>query len=99
MGDDSLRLDGSKKGEGFFGPMQTSDGRYATELSLGFNFDGKNVLAPALVPTLNWEEISLLLAGKKPTEAIIKKAAGHARKRMYLGISPFARDGEGGQYP
>ncbi|MFA6717450.1 MAG: hypothetical protein WCS15_00015 [Prevotella sp.] len=88
------RADGTQKGKGYFGELKRPDGKISTELSIGVNFDGKEVEIPSLVPTLTQEEIKYLLNGGKPTEAIIQKAVDHAKKRMANGRSPFAQDGE-----
>ena len=86
-----LREDGTPKGQGWFGPLPMKDnsGKIATELSLGFDFGGKQVLAPALVPYLTPEEVTHLLSGKKATPEIVNKAAEHAKMRMKQGLSPF----------
>lgn len=84
------RTDGTPKGTGYFGELQRPDGKVSTELSLGVNFDGKDVLIPALVPTLTKSEVDYLLSGKQPTKAIIDKAVAHARQRLTAGKSPFA---------
>ena len=50
---------------------------------------GNEVLFPLLVPTLTKDEISLLLSGKRSSDAIFRKAIEHARKRISEGLSPF----------
>ena len=35
------RVDGAKKGEGFFGKINRPDGKVSTELSVGFDIDGQ----------------------------------------------------------
>ena len=89
-----LRLDGTPKGLGFFGKLKRPDGGISTEISVGIEMDGKEVLIPALVPTLDQSEIDTLLKmklGKEPIpRSIIVKAAEHARSRMNKGLSPFA---------
>jgi len=84
------RADGTEKGEGYFGKLDRPDGKISTELSIGVELDGKEVEIPSLVPTLTEEEKQYLLDGNEPTEAIIKKAVEHAKKRMAEGKSPFA---------
>ncbi len=93
-----LRADGTKKGPGFLGELKRPDGKVSTEISIGVELDGKETEIPTLVPTLTKDEIKHLLSGKKPTEAIVKKAVKHARERIALGKSPFqeAAQGEGG---
>lgn len=77
------------KGPGFLGTLQRPDGDISTELSVGINLDGKEIEVPALVPTLEQNEIDYLLGGGEPTDAIIGKAAEHARMRIGEGRSPF----------
>jgi len=85
-----------QKGLGFLGSLPTTDGtgRTSTELSIGVNFDGKETEIPSLVPTLNQSEIDFLLAGNKPTKAIVDKAVEHAKTRMSQGKNVFAQEGE-----
>lgn len=89
-----LRPDGTKKGSGYFGVLKRPDGKVSTELSIGVEFDGKETLIPALVPTLTKNEIDYLLASNKPTKEIIQKAVEHAKQRITEGKSPFAQEGE-----
>lgn len=84
-----IRNDNTPKGRGYFGELKTKNGNVATELSIGVNFDGKETEIPALVPTLNKEEIDHLLNGGKPTKEIVDKAVEHAKERMSSGLSPF----------
>lgn len=84
------RADGTPKGNGFLGPLQTKDGRVSTEISIGVQIDGKEVEIPTLVPGLTKKEIDSLLAGERPSDAIVDKAVEHAKKRMAAGKSPFA---------
>ncbi len=94
MADFGNREDGTKKSTGYFGVLPRPDGSVSTELSIGVNFDGKEHLIPALVPTLNKDEINYLLSGKKPTNEIVDKAVEHARIRISQGKSPFASSNE-----
>ena len=93
------RADGTMKGNGYFGPLKMPDGRVATEIGVGVNFDGKEVEVPSLVPTLTRQEVDYLVGGGKPTPEIVKKAADHAVQRMKAGKSPFAQEGEQGALP
>ncbi|MFA5354947.1 MAG: hypothetical protein WC291_12015 [Thermodesulfovibrionales bacterium] len=88
------RVDGTPKGNGFFGPLKRPDGKVSTELSVGITLDGKETQIPVLVPTLTGQEVDFLLAGNKPTSLIIQKAIAHARERIAQGKSPFAEEGE-----
>lgn len=89
LSDMGKRMDGSRKGYGFFGPLLGSDG-VSTELSFDFDFGGQNIHAPLLVPGLSREEINHLLSGQQPTEAIYGKAVQHALSRRLVGRNPFA---------
>lgn len=93
------RADGTMKGNGYFGPLKMPDGRVATEIGVGVNFDGKEVEVPSLVPTLTRQEVDYLVGGGKPTPEIVKKAVDHAVQRMKAGKSPFAQEGEQGALP
>lgn len=84
-----LREDGTPKGSGWLGPLPTSTGETATEISMGVNFDGQERLIPLLVPTLDESEIGHLLGGNEPTQSIFDKAIEHARERIGAGQSPF----------
>jgi ribosomal protein L5 len=61
----------------------------ATEISIGVNVDGKEVLIPSLVPGLNQQEIDHLLSGQKPTPTIVRKAVEHYKKRKQQGLGAF----------
>lgn len=84
------RLDGSQKGNGYFGPIKRPDGAVSTELSFDFDQDGKNIAAPLLVPTLSLDEINHLMSGAKPTDAIYDKATAHALDRIKAGKPTWA---------
>ena len=45
----SLRPDGTFKGQGYYGEIPTKDGRVMTELTTGFEIDGEEVEIPLLV--------------------------------------------------
>ncbi len=91
-----LREDGTPKGLGYFGVLRSKDGRHdvSSELSADSIINGKRLFYPLLVPTLNRDEIDLLLSGAKPTDAIYDKAIEHAFQRIKAGKSPFAGEGE-----
>tara|TARA_R110002167_G_C12306379_1_gene617702 strand:+ start:75 stop:509 length:435 start_codon:yes stop_codon:yes gene_type:complete len=87
--------DNGQKGTGFFGKMVRPDGNISTELSVGVEIDGKEVLVPSLVPTLTQDEINqVLTTGGVPSKTIAMKAADHARNRISQGLSPFWQEGE-----
>ena len=85
----NLREDGTKKGGGFLGTLKRPDGNISTELSIGVNVDGEEILIPSLVPTLSPGEIDFLLEGNKPTNEIIDKAVNHAMDRKKKGLGYF----------
>uniref|UniRef100_A0A6H1ZG35 Uncharacterized protein n=1 Tax=viral metagenome TaxID=1070528 RepID=A0A6H1ZG35_9ZZZZ len=97
---DSLRRDGTPKGQGWLGPLKRPDGRVATELSVGVEINGKETDIPTLVPTLDKNEIDFLLNSevdpkiwKTPTGSkIMRKAYDHAIKRISEGKGPFIED-------
>lgn len=84
------RLDGTPKGNGYFGPIKRPDGDVSTELSFDFDQDGRNIAAPLLVPTLSIDEINHLLSGAKPTDSIYDKAQNHALERIKAGKPTWA---------
>lgn len=89
--DDSLRPDGTRKGSGWLGPLEMTDGsgRVMTEYSVGVRVGGREMDIPTLVPTLSREEVNYLRAGGKPTRAIVEKARAHAEEQIRAGRSPF----------
>lgn len=98
-----LRPDGSKKSmKGFLGPMERPDGGVSTEISAGFEIEGKEVDIPLMVPGLTKKEIDYLLNAdiqgedffKNMPDSIQDKAIDHAKKRMKEGKSVFYVDGE-----
>ena len=93
-----LRADGTQKGTGFLGelPMGDGSGNVATEMSIGVEFDGKEVQIPTLVPTLNEEQRQFIIGGGDPRERedIVRVAEDHAKERIGSGLSPFANDGQ-----
>ena len=90
------RVDGTPKGDGFFGalPMQDGSNRVATELSMSFDYGNGDVLVPLFNPLLTHAEQLHLLQGKPPTEDIINKAGQWGAKRLQQGRSPFAEETE-----
>ena len=90
------REDGTPKGRGWLGELTRKDGSgmVSTELSLSGVIDGKKVLFPALVPTLDKNEIDYLLSHKDIPDTIKKKAADFAKKRIKEGRSPFVNPEE-----
>ena len=94
-----LRVDGTKKGNGFLGKLERPDGRISTEISIGVNIGGKQMEIPTLIPTITEEEKKYLLstdpekiftANPKLYKGIQEKAIKHAQDRIKQGLSPFA---------
>jgi hypothetical protein len=98
LGQYGLRENSTMKGAGYFGTLLRKDGGVSTELSAGFDIDGKEMDVPLLVPTLNTDEIQWLL--NTPSDSpdyfqamppsILDKAYKHAVSRLRSGKSPFA---------
>lgn len=91
---DLIRKDKTLKGPGFLGSIPTPGHKYATELSIGVHFDGKEQLIPSLVPGLTPQEVQWITNGNKSTSAIVRKAVDHARRRIAQGKSVFLEAGE-----
>lgn len=97
-----FRPDGTPKGEGWLGVLPLSDGNVATEYSMqsqAVKVGDQMVDFPTLVPTLNQEEVNLMLSdiipNRKPIpEPIVQKAIKHAKQRLDKGLSPFKELGE-----
>ena len=103
MDDSMYRPDGSVKSmKGYLGAMERPDGTVSTEISAGFEIDGKEMDIPLMVPGLTKEEIDYLLTAdiqgedffKNMPDSIPDKAIAHAKKRMKEGKSVFYQDGE-----
>lgn len=86
-----LRPDGTPKGKGWLGVIKMDDGNVMSEISIGIEIDGEEILMPSIVPTLSKEEIDFLKAGGNVFEnkTIVDKAVEHALKRRKEGKSPF----------
>jgi len=89
-----LREDGSPKGKGYLGLIPTGNGdEVMSEKSISVGLDGKEVLIPLIVPTLDKKEVDILKNHKGPVnklpQKIIDKAVRHAQERMKSGKSPF----------
>ena len=85
--------------QGFLGPIKNNvTGKIMTEVSIGVEIDGKEILIPAMVPTLTPKEIDALKninIGEEPLpKSIIDKATRHAIPRINNNMSPFYQDGE-----
>jgi hypothetical protein len=95
--DYGLRQDGTKKGQGWLGPIKRPDGRVSTELTIGVSIGGKEVDIPSMVPTLTPDEVNYLITTPENPQifqtpiglGIMQKAADHAQQRLMQGLSPF----------
>lgn len=97
--DYGLRNDGTRKGYGFFGPISLRDkngkvfnNKFATEISVGVNINGKEIEIPTIVGSLTPEERKWITTeGNDPRRnpAIMQKAIESAKSRMAKGLSPF----------
>ncbi len=89
----------SPKGKGFFGDLKRPDGDSSTELSSEFEYEGKKVEYPLIVPTLSKAELDILLKGEQPTDEIYDKAESWAKFRINKGMSPFASSAGNEKFP
>jgi hypothetical protein len=84
----------SAKGKGYFGELKHSSGKTSTELSSEFEYEGKTIEYPLIVPTLSIKELDHLLSGEKATNEIYDKAESWAKSRIKEGKSPFSQPDE-----
>lgn len=85
------RPDGSKKGEGWLGPipMQDGSGGVMTEQTAEMDVNGKRVMFPLIHPGSTKEELNIMATGGKlPRESVIR-ALDHALERQKQGKSPY----------
>jgi hypothetical protein len=106
MDDSMYRPDGSIKSmKGYLGAIERPDGTVSTEISAGFEIDGKEMDIPLMVPGLTKEEIDYLITTdiqgedffKNMPKSIVDKAIDHAEKRIKEGKNVFYQDGEENQ--
>ena len=89
------------KGKGFMGEIPNAAGDKMTELSSAFDYYGKMVSHPLIVPTLDKSELNTLKNLKDDEaipDAIYRKAQAYAISRLEKGLSPFA-DSSSLRYP
>lgn len=101
----TTRPDGTIKGKGFFGEVKRPDGKVSTELSIGVNIGGKEVLIPTMVPGLTQLETDRLISGKYNPQSrqgiddiISRKAIDFARQRANKNQPFFATMQEEGKF-
>lgn len=96
--DDKLRLDGTEKGKGFYGEITVQSGeeqgKTMTELSVGYEVDGKEVLVPLLNPYTSLDDIENVRAGGQPSEQMYKDAERWLNYSLANNRSPFATEEE-----
>ena len=91
-----LRQDGTPKGVGYMGPLRNkATGELMTEMSVGVEIDGQEMLIPSIVPTLDRADLEYMMAEFDPRadqipERIMKKAVDHAMQRLREGQSVWA---------
>ena len=88
------RIDGTKKGTGYFGELKMPNGGVMTEFSIGVELDGKEMEIPTVVPTLTKQELNHLLNGGEPNDEIVNKAVKFAISRLKSGQPIFANPDE-----
>ena len=86
------RNDGTKKGDGWLGPIDLGNGDVATEFttqSQAVQVNGKQIDFPTLVPTLTPEEVEtmkdVIRFNKEIPKKIMQKAVDHAKKQLSEG--------------
>jgi hypothetical protein len=97
-----LRPDGTTKGTGWMGLIETANKGVMSEVSVGVEIKGKETLLPLIVPTLTTTDINWLKTHdpsspdfmKTLPKEIMDKAVAHAEKRIAEGKSPFIEKGE-----
>lgn len=80
------RIDGTLKGQGWFGPIQMPTGDVMTEISGGHAED----LYPLVNPLLTEQQIEHLRLGGAPTQDIWRAGEEWKNRRKSAGLSPFA---------
>lgn len=98
MADYGNRIDGTPKGNGYFGVLRRPDGKVSTEISVGVDIGDGEEEIPTLVPTLERYQVEHLLNGGEVTTEILDKAVAFARERKAKKLSPFASRLEEGSY-
>lgn len=91
------RMDGSPKGNGFFGPLMRPDGNMSSELSIDFDHGGRKILAPLIVPTMSKDQLDRLLArkdGEPLPPDVVQNAQQHAIQRIMTGKPTFSLPNE-----
>jgi len=89
------RHDGSTKGQGWLGPLGASDGSTMTEVSADTTLgNGQNLHFPLITPDQSFKELSNLLTGGNPSDAMYDTAINGALSRKLTGRDPFAGIGE-----
>ena len=97
MPDYGNRPDGTKKGKGFMGEIKRPDGTVMTEVTSGYNIDGKEINLPLITKYSTKEDIEFLKRANLKDKNYLKNApAGledraikHAMDRKKAGLSVY----------
>lgn len=98
MPDYGNRPDGTKKGKGFLGEIKRPDGSVMTEITTGYEIDGKKVNLPLITKYSTKEDIEYLKKADPESKDFLKNApAGleeraikHAMDRKKAGLPVYA---------
>lgn len=98
MPDYGNRPDGTKKGKGFLGEIKRPDGSVMTEVTMGYEIDGKEINLPLITKNSTKEDIEYLknanLKGKdflkNAPAGLEDRAIKHAMNRKKAGLSVYA---------
>lgn len=83
------RVDGTKKGQGWLGPLPTADGRVMTEQTAEMDVNGERIAFPLIHPGSTKEEIDMMAKGGRLPRESVKRALDHALERKKQGLSPY----------
>lgn len=97
MPDYGNRPDGTKKGKGWMGEIKRPDGTVMTEITTGYNIDGKQVNLPLITKYSTKEDIEYLKKAdlkdenflKNAPAGLEKRAIKHAMDRKKAGLSVY----------
>lgn len=98
MPDYGKRPDGTKKGKGFLGEIKRPDGTIMTEVTMGFEIDGKETNLPLITKNSTKEDIEYLknvdIKGKdflkNAPAGLVDRAITHAMNRKKAGLPVYA---------
>lgn len=101
MPDYGNRPDGTKKGKGFLGEIKRPDNTVMTEVTMGFDIDGKRVDLPLITKNSTKEDIEYLKKSeldlkknpnliKNAPAGLVDRAITHAMNRRKAGLPVYA---------